>query len=128
MTAAIQPNVIIRRPPCEYCGKPVSPGFGCLDGDVQAALERLRVYADYDHEHPPGEVVRLTDVPLVPLARWVWSHRTCGPDLGYPIDDDRIDDVFKAVDWWDHLSEKVWFQHTNWAETIRQLFGVSHGT
>jgi len=107
-------------PPCDVCGKPVDKRQGVLSVNPKEAEAEpgcctggLRVTSFREFLDEPGPV------------EWLWSHCRCMPRRNVVwMEAERFDTVAKMFDHTLHLSEKNWYQATNWRDTVLRFYDL----
>lgn len=116
----------VQPPPCEVCGRKLTPATAglCVDsyaaGQLQAkmeAAERTRIRAEPETGH---EGINLGDVLTYEPVPWLVTCQDCPPH-GYWIAWTRIDTPAKALARTLHLMDKTWLRRTNWQPLMYRL-------
>jgi len=105
-------------PPCDICGKPVDKENGVLSVNPNEAEQAVL--------RAPRGVLSFEEMRALPEGpKWLWSHARCGSDANVVwIEAERFDSLGKMFDHTLHLSEKNWYQATNWRETAKRFYNV----
>lgn len=115
-------------PDCEVCGLVLSNETGVIEVERARALQ---ITWARETRHlavaTAGQgAASFPDAALGETAHWRWAHRTCdaGGGYDYSIPVGRFDSYAKVIGWMHHLSDRVWFDATDWYEAIAKAWSV----
>lgn len=103
-------------PPCDVSGEPVDRRSGVLSINPPDPPRLVSL-----------SVVEFEDLMATEpdIEKWLWSHARCSPDANVVwIEAERFDTLGKMFDHTLHLAEKLWYQATNWRETVLRFYDL----
>lgn len=105
-------------PPCDVCGEPVDKREGVLSVNPNEAEQAVL--------RAPRGVLSFEEMRALPEGpRWLWSHCRCMPRRNVVwMEAERFDTVAKMFNHTLHLSEKNWYQATNWRDTVLRFYDL----
>jgi hypothetical protein len=105
---------------CDVCDLPIRDIWGgVMDVDPHAARRVCEQRAEVRFLEQP----RPGDIRLIEPAKWRVAHKNCTTDDAnfYWFTLARIDPPAKALGWTWHLSEKPWFDGTDWFDVMERF-------
>jgi hypothetical protein len=110
---------------CETCSSVIEDGAGVIDFRYREYDENRLLDAEWTERHTDPETGFLSWSPgdgdqMPGYVRLHVLHDRCCPERGdvYQIDLTRCRTWREVASWSAHLSEKQWFPHVNWADTL----------
>lgn len=106
---------------CESCKFPIANG----EGYVHVSYQEIREAEDRERARQRNSLaMTLGELLDEPFPVWHTHHRSCDPTVtqnGYAIDVADLRTWPQILERTCHLSEKGWFQLTDWTEVARRL-------
>lgn len=115
---------------CEACGELIRKGTGeiyIVGSELAIAEKALIERRREEATREPWKPINLEGYIDPPIAPWHARHNRCDPEpsaSSYWFDVARARTALQILDWTFHLSEKSWYEATNWPTFIRSRIGV----